>query len=135
MGKTKVHISKKTILIASALVLAIGVPLVYLLLTNTSEDSSTWYNTNWLYRRSVFISNTQTQAINEEVLIEYDTKSLINAGKLQNDCDDLRFVDSDDSTLLSYWIEGGCNSSQTQIWVRIPNLPENGENNIYVLWE
>jgi len=79
MEKTKVSISKRTILIASALVLAIGIPLAYLLITNTSEDSSAWYNTSWLYRRSIFISNTETQAINEEVLIEYDTKSLIDA--------------------------------------------------------
>ncbi|HPP18631.1 MAG TPA: DUF2341 domain-containing protein [Candidatus Dojkabacteria bacterium] len=133
MEKTKVPISKRTILIASALVLAIGIPLAYLLITNTSEDSSAWYNTSWLYRRSIFISNKETQAINEEVLIEYDTKSLIDAGKLQNDCDDLRFVDSDDSTLLPYWIEGGCNSSQTQVWVRIPNLPESGKT-IYMYY-
>jgi len=133
MEKTKVHISKRTVLIASALVLAIGMPLAYLLITNTSKDSSAWYNTSWLYRRSIFISNTEAQAINEEVLIEYDTKSLIDAGKLQNDCDDLRFVDSDDSTLLPYWIEGGCNSSQTQVWVMIPNLPASGKT-IYMYY-
>ena len=133
MEKRKLSVSKRTILIASALVLAIGIPLAYLLLTNTSEDSSAWYNTSWLYRRSIFISNTETQAINEEVLIEYDTKSLIDAEKLQNDCDDLRFVDSDDSTLLPYWIEGGCNSSQTQVWVRIPNLPASGKT-IYMYY-
>jgi len=133
MEKRKLSVSKRTILIASALVLAIGIPLAYFLITNTSEDSSAWYNTSWLYRRSVFISNTDTQAINEEVLIEYNTKSLIDAEKLQNDCDDLRFVDSDDSTLLPYWIEGGCNSSQTQVWVRIPNLPASGKT-IYMYY-
>jgi hypothetical protein len=42
MEKTKLPISKRTILIASALILAIGIPLAYFLITNTSEDSSAW---------------------------------------------------------------------------------------------
>jgi hypothetical protein len=126
-------VSKKNILIASALVLVIGIPLAYFLITSSSEDSGAWYNSNWLYRRSIFISNSESQIINEDVLIEYDTKSLIEAGKLQDDCDDLRFVDSDDSTSLSYWIEGGCNTQNTQIWVRIPKLPQSGET-IYMYY-
>jgi len=127
MKKTKLSISKRTILIASALVIAIGIPVAYFLITNTSEDSSAWYNSSWLYRRSIFVSNSDAPLINEDVLIEYDTKSLIQEGKLQEDCDDLRFIDSDDSTSLSYWIEGGCNTSDTQIWIKIPNLPQSGK--------
>ena len=126
-------VSKRTTLIASALVLVIGIPLAYFLITSSSEDSEAWYNSSWLYRRSIFVSNLESQIINEDVLIEYDTKSLIEAGKLQDDCDDLRFVDSDDSTSLSYWIEGGCNTLNTQIWVRIPKLPQSGET-IYMYY-
>ena len=126
-------VSKKTLAIASALVLVIGIPLTYFLTTNTSEDSGAWYNSSWLYRRSIFVSNSKSQLINEDVLIEYDTKSLIEEGKLQDDCDDLRFIDSDDSTSLSYWIEGGCNTQNTQIWVRIPKLPQSGET-IYMYY-
>ncbi len=58
---------------------------------------------------------------------------MVNAGKLQSDCDDLRFVDSDDSTYLSYWVEGGCNTFTTRIWVQIPSLP-NGGKTIYMYY-
>ena len=82
MKKTKLSISKRTILIASALVIAIGIPVAYFLITNTSEDSSAWYNSSWLYRRSIFVSNSDAPLINEDVLIEYDTKSLIQEPSL-----------------------------------------------------
>jgi hypothetical protein len=57
-----------------------------------------------------------------DVLIEIDTASLIAAGKMQADCDDLRVTDSDMTTLLDYWIEGGCNTGSTQVWARMPSM-------------
>ena len=133
MSKEKLSISKKTVLIASALVIAIGIPIAYFLATNNSEDSRAWYSSSWLYRKSISVANPNSTLTNEDVLIEYDTASLISAGKLQPDCDDLRFVDSDDSTTLAYWIEGGCNTPTTHIWVRIPSLPSGGKT-IYMYY-
>lgn len=127
-------ISKKTVLIASVLVILIGVPvLAYFYLNQESEDTSAWYNTSWLYRRSITVSNAGGTLTNEDVLITLDTASLISAGKLQADCDDLRFVDSDDSTSLQYWIEDDCNTSSTKIWTRIPSLTSGGKT-IYVYY-
>ena len=133
MSEKKLSISKKSILIASALVLAIGIPTAYYLITNSSEQGSAWYSSSWLYRRSISVANSGSTLTNEDVLIEYDTATLISAGKLQSDCDDLRFVDSDDSTALAYWVEGGCNTSTTHIWVRIPSLPSGGKT-IYMYY-
>jgi len=111
MSEKKLSISKKTAIIASVVVLAIGIPLAYLLWSNNQEDTGAWYSSSWLYRRSISVANPGGTLTNEDVLIEYDTASLITATKLQSDCDDLRFVDSDDSTALAYWVEGGCNTS------------------------
>ncbi|HNW23537.1 MAG TPA: DUF2341 domain-containing protein [Candidatus Dojkabacteria bacterium] len=133
MSEKKLSISKKTVLIASALVLAVGLPIAYLLWTRNQEDTGAWYNSSWLYRRSISVANSGSTLTNEDVLIEYDTASLITASKLQSDCDDLRFVDSDDSTALAYWIEGGCNTTTTHIWVRIPSLPSGGKT-IYMYY-
>ncbi len=129
----KLPISKRSILIASTLVLAIGLPIAYLLWSNAQEDAGAWYNSSWLYRRSLSVGNSGTELTNEDVLIEYDTAALVTAGKLQSDCDDLRFVDSDDSTALAYWVEGGCNTSTTHIWVRVPTLPSGGKT-IYMYY-
>lgn len=133
MSEKKLSISKKTVLIASALVLAVGLPIAYLLWTRNQEDTGAWYNSSWLYRRSISVANSGSTLTNEDVLIEYDTASLITASKLQSDCDDLRFVDSDDSTALAYWVEGGCNTTTTHIWVRIPTLPSGGKT-IYMYY-
>ncbi len=127
-------ISKKTILIASVLVILIGVPvLAYFYLNEETEDTSAWYDNSWLYRRSITVNNAGGTLTNEDVLITLDTASLISAGKLQSDCDDLRFVDSDDSTSLQYWIEDDCNTSSTKIWTRVPSLTSGGKT-IYVYY-
>lgn len=92
-----------------------------------------WKDSSWLYRESVAVENSGSTLTNEDILVVIDTATLVTANKLQNDCDDLRFVDSDESTYLSYWIEGGCNTSTTRVWVRIPSLAAGGET-IYMYY-
>lgn len=92
-----------------------------------------WIDSSWEYRKAIAVSNSGGTLTDEDVLVEVDTATLITAGKLQTDCDDLRFTDSDESTTLSYWVEGGCNTSATQVWVRIPSLP-NGGKTIYMYY-
>ncbi len=99
-----------------------------------SKESSAWYSTSWLYRNEIEVGNsTGSTLINEDVLVQIDTQTLITAGKMQSDCDDIRFLETDNVTTLSYWIEDGCNTSSTQIWVRIPSIP-NGGKSIYVYY-
>ncbi|HCC67781.1 TPA: hypothetical protein DEP90_01030, partial [Patescibacteria group bacterium] len=135
-AKRKRKVSKRTIIIASILTVLIGVPLaIYLITKNASTPYATWYNSSWNYRRSVTITNTHGSTLyDEDVLITVDTATLITATKLQADCGDLRFVDDNDVTVHTYWIEGGCNTATTQIWVRIPELP-NGESIIYMYYD
>jgi hypothetical protein len=40
---------------------------------------------------------------------------------MRNDCNDLRFSDNPVTTNLSYWIESGCNTASTIVWVKLPN--------------
>ncbi|MEM0324682.1 MAG: DUF2341 domain-containing protein [Candidatus Aenigmatarchaeota archaeon] len=72
--------------------------------------------------------------IDYQVLITLDTASLISQGKMRNDCGDIRFTDSDGSTLLNYWVESGCNSANTRIWVKVPNIPANSNKTIYLYY-
>lgn len=70
------------------------------------------------------VTNSSTTKTDYDVLLEIDTASLISQGQLQSDCDDLRFYNLDTgNTGQDYWIESGCNSSQTQVWMRVPSLP------------
>ena len=57
----------------------------------------------WSYREPVNISSSSALT-DYQVLVTVDTASLIFDGKMQLNGDDIRFTDSDGTTLLSYWI-------------------------------
>jgi len=89
-----------------------------------------------IYRRPITINNTSNSNNLSffQVLVTIDTASLISAGKMRSDCGDIRFVDSDETTLLGYWIESGCNTASTRIWVKVPFIPANSSKTIYVYY-
>jgi len=81
--------------------------------------------TGWQYRKPITITERSGNALtNYQVLVSLDTASLISANKMRNDCGDIRFTDSDGTTLLNYWIESGCNSANTKIWVNVPSFQQ-----------
>ncbi|MGC9079822.1 MAG: DUF2341 domain-containing protein [Nanopusillaceae archaeon] len=90
----------------------------------------------WQYRRQITINNTlnSNSLTDYQVLITLDTASLISAGKMRSDCGDIRFTDSVGITLLNYWIESGCNTTNTRIWVKVPFIPANGYQTIYIYY-
>jgi hypothetical protein len=53
---------------------------------------------------------------------------------MQNDCDDLRFTILDKQTTMPYWIESGCDSTSTMIWIKIPNLAASAGTTLYVYY-
>ncbi|MEM4584643.1 MAG: DUF2341 domain-containing protein [Ignisphaera sp.] len=89
----------------------------------------------WLYRIPITITERSGNTLTDyQVLVTLDTVSLISQGKMRNDCGDIRFTDSDGITLLNYWIESGCNSANTRIWVKVPNIPANSNKTIYLYY-
>ena len=88
------------------------------------------------YRRPIKIDNTQNSNTlsDYQVLVTLDTASLISAGKMRSDCGDIRFTDSDGATLLDYWIASGINTSNTEIWVKIPSIPGSSVKTIYLYY-
>jgi hypothetical protein len=94
-----------------------------------------WWNTSWLYRRPITINNTlnSNTLTDYQVLITLDTRTLISQGKMRSDCGDIRFANSTDY-LLNYWIESGCNTTSTKIWVKVPNIPASSSTTIYVYY-
>ncbi len=126
-------ISKQTILIGISTLVVAGGTIAYLLLSKDDPSVLGWISSSWLYRKGITVANGGGDLFSEDVLIEVDTASLISASKLQSDCDDLRFTDGDETTSIYYWIEGGCNTSTTQIWVQIPELRTGGQT-IYMYY-
>ena len=130
---------RKTILIASTVVSIVGLAIIGFLayrqiFLSSPVNVASWYDNDWEQRKAIDVSNDSGGDLtDEQVLVEMDTASLIASSKLQADCDDLRFVDSDDSTPLDYWVEGGCDTANTRIWTEVPTLPSAGKT-IYVYY-
>ena len=91
---------------------------------------------DWLedfaYYRAITITNIGSALTDYQVLITLDTASLCSSGKLKNDCSDLRFANTD-KTRLNYFVDSGCNSANTKIWVTVPSIPA-GSKTIYVYY-
>ncbi len=85
------------------------------------------------YKKNVTISNVGQVLVNNNTNFYLDTASLVAAGKMKNDCGDLRIKDSDTVIDLNYWIESGCNTDKTSIWVKVPTLPS-GNKDIFVTY-
>lgn len=95
------------------------------------------------YRKPVTINNTSYSSAltGYQIPVTVDTASLITAGKLQSDCDDLRFTDSsasyntaDWTNNYPYWIESGCNTSATKIWVKVDSIAASTSKVIYMYY-
>lgn len=123
---------KKIINITSIVLVTLTSAGIFYLLFLKKEEDVRWYDGNWSYRRAIYLEIPQeSRGMEEEdILIEIDTAKLISGNKLSMDCRDIRFVDEDNSIALKYWIEGGCNTTQTQIWVQI-KTPESSDRIIY----
>jgi hypothetical protein len=87
----------------------------------------------WSDMRKVKIANSGAAQNNYQVSITLDSASLISDGKMQADCRDIRFTDSDKNTLLSYWIESGCNTTDTKIWIKAASIV-NPSTDIYLYY-
>jgi hypothetical protein len=115
--------------------LGLGTPFVINGNFNASSSTFTYIGqSGWRYRKSVTISNSTSSLTDYQVLVTLDTLSLISAGKMQSDCDDIRFTDSDGQTLLNFWLDSGCNTTSTQLWVKVPSIPANSTKTIYVYY-
>ncbi|MCK5797961.1 MAG: DUF2341 domain-containing protein, partial [Deltaproteobacteria bacterium] len=89
---------------------------------DTTSPSVPWL-ANARLRRAIEIATTNPNPLtNFQVLVHLDTQALIQRKVLSSGCGDLAFTDSDGTTVLPYWIEGGCNSADTRIWVKIPRI-------------
>ena len=88
---------------------------------------------SWSYRKPINIANPGSALTDYQVLVTLDTASLISAGKMQADCDDIRSTNSDGTTLINHWLDSGCNSANTNIWVQVPSIPTAGAT-IFILY-
>jgi len=92
-----------------------------------------WWNTDWECRRPITIQSDNALT-DYQILVQLNTSNF-DFSKANPDGSDIRFVDEDDTTKLSYWIEEWNASSQTaRIWVNVTSIPA-GEKTIYLYYD
>jgi hypothetical protein len=99
-----------------------------------------WYNSSWNSRKKITFNNTAANIgttsenlINYPVLVKL-TSSNFDFTKAKSDGSDIRFTDSDGTTLLSYEIEKWDSVNQlASVWVKVPQINiESNTDNIYM---
>jgi len=94
------------------------------LLFLTSTASASWWNMNWKYRREITITNVNGTLTDYQILVELNSSNF-NFSHAQENGSDIRFVASDDETLLSHWIEVWNSTNQSaKIWVNVSEITE-----------
>ena len=92
--------------------------------------SGTWYNNNWVARKKITVSNPNASA-----LADYQVKvDIPYAADMKSDFGDLRFTDSDGTTLLSYWMESYTASTSATIWIKVPALSASSSRILYIYY-
>lgn len=129
---------KKKSWIIFVIILPFLIGLTLYSLTQVKEVAAQWWDETWLYRKMIQISNSNAEDLeNFQISFVLDTASLISANKMQSNCADLRITDLD-GNLLPHWIEEsnpGCNTVNTKIWVKIPNIYKgNNVTNIFIYY-
>lgn len=100
-------------------------------------DNEDWWNNDWACRQELIIDNSSGASVmnNYQVLLKFNTAELISDGRMQADCSDLRFIDSNNETILNFYIEEGtCNSDKTRIWLKVPFIPSFNSKSVYIYY-
>lgn len=95
-----------------------------------SINPDAWWDATYNLRQLYEFNHSQTtQLTNGVAIINIDTATLITAGKMQNDCDDIVFIDNSTTTEMPYYFENrsstntGCNTANTTIFLGNVTLP------------
>ncbi|NHJ87227.1 MAG: DUF2341 domain-containing protein [Asgard group archaeon] len=103
--------------------IALGIILLVFGVSNISLVSSegTWWNENWSYSRVLPISNP-SNSYQMKIVIGKTIGGHVNCnGHCKDDFSDIRFVDVDNTTVLSYWTENINLGNQATFWVKLPS--------------
>jgi hypothetical protein len=90
-----------------------------------SAVNQTWWNDTWTARRKITLNNSASSTDLDNFVVRVSLSTAlgnIDYAKTQNAGQDLRFIDSDGTTTLSYDIETWDEAGVSEVWVKVPRL-------------
>ncbi len=89
----------------------------------------------WQYYRPIYINERTGSNLNNYQVKIVLTSDNFNFDHAKHDGSDIRFLDSDNSTLLNYWIEKwDYESKEAIVWVKVPSIPGGQTKVIYMYY-
>jgi hypothetical protein len=111
-----------------------------LLLIRPSE-SAVWYNLSWKYRKGHVIGSATGAGTNYQIKITVyygagtdSVGSVYLNNKCNTDFSDIRFLASDNATLLDHWQESKTDSNNAVFWVEVQDDITTNPTNIYIYY-
>ena len=103
------------------------------------KTSLAWWDTSWLNRRTITFTGASTTASSLTdfpiaVILNATSSANIDYSKTQNSGQDIRFVDSDDTTALQYEIEKWDEATTSVAWVMVPNVATSQTDFVYMYY-
>ncbi len=96
--------------------------LACLVLAGTA-NAQAWWDASWLERKKLPFKNAdQTESLVDFPVLVVLKDNRIDYAKTLNAGEDLRFIDSDGSTVLSHEIEEWNESGTSYVWVKVPQI-------------
>ena len=95
---------------------------------NLDVPTSAWYDTNWGHRKRVRIQNNDN-TLYATATVKLD---LTYDSDMQPDFEDLRFTDSNGTTLIDHWVEDYTASTDATVWVEVTDVPASGNKDVFM---
>jgi hypothetical protein len=92
-------------------------------------DPPGWWDVNWKCRRAIEIQEKSGKDLTDfslGIFVRYDSD-------MKPDFSDLRFVDPFNRK-LDYWIQSKVDGDWAYVWVKVPQIPANGNTTIYMYY-
>jgi hypothetical protein len=96
--------------------------------TATANPTGSW-NPSWTQRSAVTITGTGTALTNYQISLSVPWKANMEAN-----FGDVRFVASDNATVLNYWMTNEVASTSATFWVEVPTIAASGTTTIYMYY-
>lgn len=115
--------------------------IIITLLVSIVTEAGAWWNEEWEYRKKIALDTSTSGADIQQNLMDFTVLVRLHSGnfdftRAKENGEDLRIVNSDDTTLLKYHIEMfDAFDEIALIWVKVPNMaPSNNQNSIWMYY-
>ncbi|MBN2101901.1 MAG: DUF2341 domain-containing protein, partial [Candidatus Aenigmarchaeota archaeon] len=97
------------------------------------KPAGDWWRASWTYRIPINITENSGSSLTDyQIYYTFDSSALIESGKMNSSCKDIRFADTSGTELPYYLEESNCNTNETNVWIKVPQITASGNTTIYL---